>query len=47
VDPDDKDHIDHVLEVVAKKVVRDMSSNIRIHATNAYLKRQGVHSNDF
>jgi hypothetical protein len=39
--------VDHVLEECAKKVCKDMTSNLIIHATNAYLKAQGVVVNNF
>jgi hypothetical protein len=39
--------VDHILEECAKKVCKDMTSNLRIHATNAYLKAQGVVVNNF
>jgi hypothetical protein len=35
------------LEECAKKVCNDMTSNLRIHATNAYIKAHGVHVNNF
>jgi hypothetical protein len=47
VNDDDKEHGDHVLDVCAKKVCKDMTSNWRIHATNAYLKTQKVLVKDF
>ena len=47
MDPDDKEHADRVLEATAKKVTRDMISNARLQATNAYLKSKGVVVNDF
>ena len=47
VDPDDKVHADRVLEANAKKVVRDMISNARLQATNAYLRSKGAVINDF
>jgi hypothetical protein len=47
VNNDEKEHADHVLEECAKKVCKNMTSNFRIHATNAYLKAHGVHVNDF
>jgi hypothetical protein len=46
VNDDEKEHVDCVLEC-AKKVCKDMTSSLRIHATNAYLKAQGVHVNNF
>jgi hypothetical protein len=39
--------VDHVLEESAKKVCKDITSNLRIQATNAYLKAHGVHVNNF
>jgi hypothetical protein len=47
VNDDEKEHVDHVLEKCAKKVCKDMTSNLRIHATNAYLKVHGVVVNNF
>jgi hypothetical protein len=47
VSDDDKEHVDHVLDECAKKVCKDMTSNWRIQATNAYLKAQKVLINDF
>ena len=47
VDPDDKEHVDRVLEATAKKVVRDTISNARLQATNAYVKSKGAVVNDF
>jgi hypothetical protein len=47
VNDDEKEHVDHVLEECAKKVCRDMTSNLIIHATIAYLKAQGVVVNNF
>jgi hypothetical protein len=47
VNDDEKKHADHVLEECAKKVCKDMTSNVRIHATNAYLKAHGVQVNNF
>jgi hypothetical protein len=47
VNDDEKEHADHVLEECAKKVCKDMTSNLRIHATNAYLKAHGVVVNHF
>jgi hypothetical protein len=44
---DEKEHVDHVLEECAKKVCKDMTSNLRIHATNAYLKGHAVVVNNF
>jgi hypothetical protein len=42
VNDDEKEHVDVVLEECAKKVCKDMFSNLRIHATNTYLKAHGV-----
>jgi hypothetical protein len=42
VNDDEKEHADHVLEEFAKKVYKDMTSNLRIQETNAYLKAHGV-----
>jgi hypothetical protein len=42
-----KEHVDHVLEECAKKVCKDMTSNWRIHATNAYMKAHNVRVNEF
>jgi hypothetical protein len=39
--------VDHVLEECAKKVCKDMFSNLRIQATNAYLKAHGVEADHF
>jgi hypothetical protein len=47
VNGDEKEHVDRVLEECSKKVCKDMTSNLRIHATNAYLKAHGVHVNNF
>jgi hypothetical protein len=47
VNDDEKEHVNHVLEECAKKVCKDMTSNLRIHATNAYLKAHGVVVNNF
>jgi hypothetical protein len=47
VNNDEKEHADRVLEECAKKVCKNMTSNFRIHATNAYLKAHGVHVHDF
>jgi hypothetical protein len=47
VNDDEKEHADHVLEECAKKVCKDMTSNLRIHTTNAYLKVHGVVVNNF
>jgi hypothetical protein len=43
----EKEHTDHILEECAKKVCKNMTSNLRIHATNAYLKAHGVVVNNF
>jgi hypothetical protein len=42
VESDDKEHFDHVLEENAKKVIRDMISNVRLQATNSFLKTRGL-----
>jgi hypothetical protein len=47
VNDDEKEHADHVLEECAKKVCKDMISNLRIHATNTYMKGHGVQVNNF
>jgi hypothetical protein len=47
VEPDDKEHVERVFEENAKKVVRDMMSNVRLQTTNAFLKARGVKVNDF
>jgi hypothetical protein len=47
VNDDDKKHADCVLEECAKKVCKDMTSNWRIHATNAYLKAHKVQLDTF
>jgi hypothetical protein len=47
VNDDEKEHTDRVLEECAKKVCKDMTSNLRIQATNAYLKAHSVHVNNF
>jgi hypothetical protein len=47
VNDDDKEHADHVFEECAKKVCKDMTSNWRIQATNAYLKTHKVPVKDF
>jgi hypothetical protein len=44
---DEKEYADHVLEECAKKVCNDMTSNLKIHATNAYLKAHSVVVNNF
>jgi hypothetical protein len=36
-----------VLSQCAKKVCKDMTSNLRIQAINRYLKAHGVHVNNF
>jgi hypothetical protein len=46
VNDDEKEHTDVVLEECAKKVCKDMFSNLRIQATNAYLKAYGVEVNN-
>jgi hypothetical protein len=46
VNDDDKEHADCVLEECAKKVCKDMTSNWRTHAMNAYLKAHGVRVNE-
>jgi hypothetical protein len=47
VSDDDKTHTDRVLEECAKKVCKDLFSNLRIQATNSYLKDHGVDVNYF
>jgi hypothetical protein len=47
VNDDEKEHADCVLEECAKKVCKDMTSILRIHATNAYLKAHDVQINNF
>jgi hypothetical protein len=47
VNDDEKEHADHVLEECAKRVCMDMTSNLRIHATNAYMKAHSVQVNNF
>jgi hypothetical protein len=47
VNGDEKGHADRVLEECAKKVCNDLFSNLRIQATNAYLKAHGVEANHF
>jgi hypothetical protein len=47
VDPGEKEFVDRVFEANAKKVVRDMMSNVRLQATNAFLKGQGVIVKEF
>jgi hypothetical protein len=39
--------MNHVLEECSKNVCNDITSNLRIHATNAYLKAHGVEVNNF
>jgi hypothetical protein len=39
--------MNHVLEECAKKVFKDLFSNLRIQATNAYLKAHSVEVNHF
>jgi hypothetical protein len=38
----EKEHTDHVWEECAKKVCKDLFSNMRIQTTNAYPKAHGV-----
>jgi hypothetical protein len=47
VKDDKKEHADCVLEECAKKVCKDMTSNLRIHATNVYPRAHSVHVNNF
>jgi hypothetical protein len=47
VNDDEKEHVDRVLEECAKKLCKDITSNLRIYATNAYLKAHGVQVNNF
>jgi hypothetical protein len=47
VNDDEKEHADHILKECAKKVCKDMSSNLRIYATNTYLKAHSVVVNNF
>jgi hypothetical protein len=47
VNDDEKEHADRILEECAKKVWKDLNSNLRIQATNAYLKAHGVQVNNF
>jgi hypothetical protein len=47
VNDDEKEHVDVVLKECAKKVCKDMFSNLIILATNAYLKAHGVAVNHF
>jgi hypothetical protein len=42
VNDDEKEHTDVVFEECARKVCKDMFSNLRIQATNTYLKAYGV-----
>jgi hypothetical protein len=42
VNDDEKEHMDPVLEECAKKVCKDLFSNLRIQETNTYLKAHGV-----
>jgi hypothetical protein len=47
VNDDEKEHTNHVLEECAKKVGKDMTSNLRIQEINRYLKAHGVQVNNF
>jgi hypothetical protein len=47
VNDDEKEHMDRVLEECAKKVCKDLFCNLRIQATNAYLKAHGVEVDHF
>jgi hypothetical protein len=47
VNDDEKEHADRALEECAKKVCKNLFSNLRIQATNAYLKAHGVEVNHF
>jgi hypothetical protein len=47
VNDDEKEHMDRVLEECAKKVCKDLFSNLRIQATNAYLKAHDVEVDHF
>jgi hypothetical protein len=47
VKDDEKEHTDHDLEECAKKVCKDMTSNLRIQSTNPYLKAHSVNANNF
>jgi hypothetical protein len=47
VNDDEKEHVDVILEECAKKVCKNMFSNLRIQATNAYLKAYSVTINHF
>jgi hypothetical protein len=42
VNDDEKEHADVVSEECAKKVFKDMFSNLRIQTTNTYLKDHSV-----
>jgi hypothetical protein len=42
VNDDEKEHAGCVLKECAKKVCMGMTSNLRIHAINAYLNAHGV-----
>jgi hypothetical protein len=46
VNDDEKEHTDVVMEECAK-VCKDMFSNLKIQATNAYLKDHGIVVNHF
>jgi hypothetical protein len=46
VNDDEKEHTNHVLEECVK-VCKDMTSNLRIQATNVYLKAHDVQVNNF
>ncbi|WVZ50860.1 hypothetical protein U9M48_002071 [Paspalum notatum var. saurae] len=41
VDPSEQDHASKVLESAAKKICKDLFSNIRLQVTNCWLKSQG------
>jgi len=41
VDPSEQDHASKVLESAAKKICKDLFSNIRLQVTNCWLKNQG------
>jgi hypothetical protein len=47
VNDDEKEHKDVFLEECAKKVCKDIFSNLRIQSTNAYLKAHDVAVNHF
>jgi hypothetical protein len=47
VNDDEKEHVDHVLEECAKNLCKDMTSILRIQATNEYLKAYGVQVHTF